>query len=191
MDFIKTLTDKIYPLSKESLELYRSIFTEKKFKKNETLIASGEIATKFYILKEGIVRSYAIDQKGKDHTRSFFIPISSTGALESLITKKPSNSNYQCLTDCVLLEGDFIKLEEILKNNHELTTFYSKTLEFLFLILLERINELSSLNATENYINLRKKMPEIDNLIQQYHIASYLNITPVQLSRIRKELFSK
>ncbi len=56
---------------------------------------------------------------------------------------------------------------------------------------MKRISELSSLNATERYVKLKKEIPDIDNLIQQYHIASYLNITPVQLSRIRKELYSK
>jgi hypothetical protein len=45
-----------------------------------------------------------------------------------------------------------------------------------------------TLNATESYIKLRKQIPDIDSLIPQYQIASYLSISPVQLSRIRKKL---
>jgi hypothetical protein len=44
------------------------------------------------------------------------------------------------------------------------------------------------MNATERYLSLRKQIPNIDNLIPQYQIATYLSITPVQLSRIRNNL---
>jgi len=45
-----------------------------------------------------------------------------------------------------------------------------------------------SLNATQRYLNLRQCIPNIDDLIPQFQIASFLNITPVQLSRVRKKL---
>ena len=55
----------------------------------------------------------------------------------------------------------------------------------------KRIYELTVLNATQRYLKLQKEIPNIDRLIPQYHIASFLNVTPVQLSRIKKELYSK
>ncbi len=64
-------------------------------------------------------------------------------------------------------------------------------LEYLFLNMEDRIYDLTLLNATEKYLKLKDEIPEIENLIAQYHIASYLNITAVQLSRIRKEIYSK
>jgi len=54
-----------------------------------------------------------------------------------------------------------------------------------------KIHDLSILNATERFKKLKKEKPTIENLIKQYHIASYLNITPTQLSRIKKEYYSK
>mgnify|MGYP000607044223 CR=1 FL=1 len=62
-------------------------------------------------------------------------------------------------------------------------------LELLFIKLENRFYELSSLNATQLYLKFKKDNPGIENLIPLYHIASYLNITPVQLSRIRKDLY--
>jgi hypothetical protein len=53
------------------------------------------------------------------------------------------------------------------------------------------VYDLSVLNSTERYIKLKKEIPDIENLIPQYHIASYLNITPTQLSRIRREYYSR
>jgi hypothetical protein len=54
-----------------------------------------------------------------------------------------------------------------------------------------RIHDLTSLDATELYLKLKSESPEIEKLIPLYHIASYLNVTPVQLSRIRRDLYKK
>ncbi|MFT4665925.1 MAG: CRP-like cAMP-binding protein [Gammaproteobacteria bacterium] len=43
-------------------------------------------------------------------------------------------------------------------------------------------------SATERYLTFLEKYPLLDKRIPQLHIASYLGITPTQLSRIRKEL---
>ena len=43
-------------------------------------------------------------------------------------------------------------------------------------------------NAVTRYLNFRKAYPGIEQRVNQYHIASYLGITPVALSRIRKNL---
>jgi hypothetical protein len=53
------------------------------------------------------------------------------------------------------------------------------------------IFSLAVLDASERYLKLQEEIPDIDNIMTQYHIAAYLNITPVQLSRIRKKLYSK
>ena len=78
-----------------------------------------------------------------------------------------------------------------MKTYHDLSLLHSQALERSFIRTEERIYELSVLNSTERYLKLKKDIPNIDNLITQYHIAAYLNITPVQLSRIRKKLYSK
>jgi hypothetical protein len=55
----------------------------------------------------------------------------------------------------------------------------------------DKIHELALLNATERYLKLKRAIPKIETVIPQYHIASYLNVSAVQLSRIRKEIYSK
>ncbi|MFT4575580.1 MAG: CRP-like cAMP-binding protein [Polaribacter sp.] len=191
MDFIDTFINQIYPLSKEANDLFRSVLSEKKHPKGHTFVSIGELPKKFYILKKGVARAFVIDERGKEHIRTLFVPISSTGSLTALIKKQPSESTYDCLTDCEFLEGDYYKFLELTKKNHELSLLYAKKLENIFLYTVKRINELTTLNATERYLKLKNEIPDIESLIQQYHIASYLNITPVQLSRIRKELYSK
>ena len=43
-------------------------------------------------------------------------------------------------------------------------------------------------DATTNYLIFREAYPGLEDLIPQYYIASYLGITPIQLSRIRARL---
>ena len=63
--------------------------------------------------------------------------------------------------------------------------------EIFYASLENRTIELATLTAKDRYIKLKNRIPNIDNLIPQYHIASHLGITPIQLSRIRRDLLKK
>ncbi len=192
MDFVSNFINTYSPnLSKKSRQIFESNIQLKYYKKGDVIVNAGEIPTNFYILKTGVLRSFLRDSKGKEHIKTIYIPITTSGALSSLITKKPSNAIYDCLTDAEILVGDFYEFIKYTEKHHDLALLYNRVLESIFIRTEKRIFELSVLNATERYIKLKKEIPNISNLIQQYHIASYLNITPVQLSRIRKELYSK
>lgn len=181
--------NEFYPLSEKTLKQLSIIFTEKEFKKKDKIASYGEIPTNFYVLKSGIVRSYVTDEKGKEFIRSLYIPVRAVGAFSSLINQKPTKIVYDCLTDCTVVVGNFNKYKELAKENIELANLYNVILERLFIRMEKRILELSLLDSKQRYLKLKNYIPEIENLIPQYHIASYLNITPVQLSRIRKELY--
>ena len=155
------------------------------------MLVKVKYLTQFYILKTGVVRSFILDSKGKEHIRTLYIPITTSGALSSLINKSPSNATYDCLTDCEILEGNFSEFIKLTEEHHDLSLFYNRILESIFIRTENKVYDLSVLDATERYLKLKKEIVDIDNLITQYHIASYLNITPVQLSRIRKEIFTK
>ncbi|MGB0891144.1 MAG: Crp/Fnr family transcriptional regulator [Flavobacteriaceae bacterium] len=192
MDFVKAFINMFLPsLSKESLEKFRELVSVNEHKKGHIIVNEGETPTQFYILKKGIVRSFILNDKGKEHIRTLYIPVTTSGALSSLIKKTPSNATYECLTDCEILEGNFSDFIKLTKEYHDLSLFYNKVLESIFQRTENKVFDLSVLNAKERYLKLKKEVPNIDNLITQYHIAAYLNITPVQLSRIRKDLYSK
>lgn len=176
--------------SKETLDTFFELGKLVHLKKNEIYSAAGEVANYFYIIKSGYARSYYEDENGKQFIRTIFAPNKTTGAVDSLVTRKPSKLSYDCLTDCEMYKFDYIKFKEITKKNLAMSQFYSAVLEFIFAEIGERFFDLSVLNATQRYIKLKNEIPNIENVIPQYHIASYLNVTPVQLSRIRKDLYS-
>lgn len=191
MKLLSVFINNFHPLPPESFERFLALTKLKTFSPKEILTKVGETPKELFILKSGIVRSYYTNEKGKEYIRSLFVPFSSTGSLGSLVSKKPSELTYECITDCELYAINFEKLKKLALVDNDVAVMYANALESIFLLLEDKIYDLSALNATERYLKLQKQIPNIENLIPQYYIASYLNISPVQLSRIRKEIYSK
>lgn len=177
----------IYELPKETLEAIRSKTKFEKFKKNECFIKKGEFQKKFFFLVSGIARAYKTDENGKEFTHSLYTPPTAVVSLRSIKTNTKSTFSYDCLTDCEMFVGDYLDFIELTKTNLVISNTYSKMLEKALFHMEERVNELS-LSAKEKYELLRKRISNIDNLIPQYQIAAYLNITNVQLSRVRAKM---
>ena len=110
------------------------------------------------------------------------------GGYTSLLKEEPSDLTYETLSTCKLYCIDFNAFTALSKDNIEVANLYIKVLQKIFIEYEQRSLDLMSLNATDRYLKLQRQIPEIDRLIPQYQIASYLGITPVQLSRIRKRL---
>jgi CRP-like cAMP-binding protein len=191
MHFIRESISRYSNIPEISLDKLEELLELQKFKKGEKLINANEVPSKFYILKSGIVRAYTTNENGKDFVHNIYIPIISIASFSALLLNKPSKMSFECLIDSEIFVGDFKSFKKLAKTDIHISKLYSKITEALYIRMENRIYELSVLSATERYLKLKQKMPKIESLIPQYHIASFLNITPVQLSRIRKEIFSK
>jgi len=98
---------------------------------------------------------------------------------------------HEALTDCIVLKGDFREFKKLASTNLEISNFYWSLLENGFIMMDKRNRELSSLDAKQLYLKLLEEKTHFIKSIPLNYIASYLNVTPVQLSRIRKELNKK
>ena len=191
MEFITDLVSQNFKLPVKSINDFKKLLSYQNVKKKHVLTKAGENPTEFYILKEGVVRSYFLDKKGREVIQSLTIGGTPIGAFSSLILDKPSRIYYDCLTDCEFYVGDFKALKKLTKEDINISLLYTKFLEYSFIKKEKRIYELSMLDATDRYLKIKKNLPNIEKQIPQYQIASFLNITPVQLSRIRKDLLMK
>lgn len=191
MEPLHKFMNSISPLSKESYEAYMGVCEKKKFTAGTVLLEIGTIPDKIHFIQSGIARSYSISDKGVEYIRSLISTNNILASTEALIKKTPSTLACQCLTDCELLEVDYDKLFTLFQTKIEVALWYLKTAELHYAHVQKINDELLTLNATERYLRLQKRIPNIDNRINQYHIAANLGITPIQLSRIRKKLYSK
>ena len=175
-------------VSEDSFAKLQKISTYKELDANTIITKEGEIPNKVYMLVSGIMHGYINSESGKQFNKKIFSPTSFVGALTSIITHKPSKLTYQALTKCKVFEVDFITFMSLCKTDINISNLYVKILESIFMQYERRSLELMSLNATQRYLKLRQRIPNIDDLIPQFQIASFLGITPVQLSRIRKKM---
>ncbi|PWH82454.1 hypothetical protein DIS18_09370 [Algibacter marinivivus] len=175
-------------VSEETFSKLTRIAVYKKLNAGELIAKPGEVPNKIYMLVSGMMRAYLSSENGKEFNKNFFMPFSFVGALTALIQKQPSKLTYETLTKCNVYEVSFTDIIDLCKEDINISNLYNRILEHVYIRYEERQLELISMDAKDRYLTLKKKIPTIDELIPQYQIASYLSITPVQLSRIRRRI---
>ncbi|MCR8668133.1 Crp/Fnr family transcriptional regulator [Aestuariibaculum sp. M13] len=174
-------------ISNETFEELLKVSELKTLKPGTQLVKINEIPNKVYLLLSGVVRCYICTESGKEFNKSFYLSNSFFGSLTALMKNEPSQFVFETLTDCEIHEVDFKKVMELAETNLSVSKLYNKVLQSFYVLYEKRLVDLISLEAKDRYVELQKQIPDVDKIIPQYHIASYLGITPVQLSRIRKK----
>lgn len=180
-------------VSDEAIELFTSLVTLREYKRNEILEGANDGKKSFYIVISGIVAGFSKDVNNeKEFIRTIHFKNETFANLNYMDDDEIiSHGHSKCLTDCILIEGDYDSFISLGKKHHEICFLHNMINQKLILLVLKRVDRLSLVDATKRYKMLRQRIPNIENLIPQYQIASYLNITPVQLSRIRKKIYSQ
>jgi len=150
------------------------VLKEIKIKKGQILQRKGELNSKVYQVKTGLLRSYSIDEKGKEHIY-MFAPENWIIA-DGLNPKKPNELFIDALEDSVIIQ-----------NEKDLSTV-SETEKLInrLAVLQRRIILLMSASAIERYENFIETYPDIVQRVPQKMIASYLGITPEALSHAKR-----
>lgn len=172
----------------EDLLIYIIEISKKKvFNKGELILRMGEPMSKLYFIIKGIARSYYIDIHGNDITKSFIKEYDFCIG-ESLLSNTRSEEGFEALEYIVALEFEAKKLKEYLLSKKVLTDIYIKKLEETIIYKMNRENGFQTKSATERYLEFKRNYYDIENRVNQSYIASYLGISPVSLSRIRRTI---
>ena len=162
----------------------------KHFKKGEILQREGEKNSLAYYVKNGLLRSYTIDEKGKEH----IIIFASEDWLIADIDMVEFNLPNQVFIDCIE-HSEVISFDKRKFNLSNLTVEQLKEntrlLERRIAVLQRRVIMLMSATAEDRYNNFLETYPELPNRAPQRMIASYLGITPQALSTIRGKIARK
>lgn len=191
MPNLKAYFQQISSLSSDSYDLLLQQFEPKNYDKGAYFAKEGRYESHFGILTEGVIRAFFRNQDGLEYNKTFSVPFAFIGAYSSLVTGNKNLINIQCLTACKILVADYPNFTKLYKTAPEIETFSRRLSELYFVAKEQRELELVLLTADKRYEIFKRDFPNLDQLVPQYHIASYLGITPTQLSRIRKKLSKK
>lgn len=186
---LKLKFESYAPISNESWALIESILTFQQLEKDEVLLRNGQIAKSIHFVCKGALRAFVTDYDGNIYNKNIFLEADFAGSTVSYLLNTPSNFTLEALEETILINLNYKKYRQLIDQNIDLKNFYISYLENNWVIEKEQ-REVSLVmeNATERYLKLLKKYPNIVQRIQKLHIASHLGITPTQLSRIRKTI---
>lgn len=169
-------------LTSETYKVIASKIYTKKVKKKEILQRKGDTKLKAYYVKSGLLRSYVIDENGKEHIFMFapenwiisdFNSLTKNGT--ELFVQAIENSEIEVIPEEML---EFIINDENINHLKEVNKLYRRNA-----VLQKRIISLMSKTAIERYNDFIKTYPGIVQRVPQKMIASYLGITPQALSK--------
>lgn len=164
------------------------ICTEEKFRKNDLLQESGTAARYYYFIKSGLVGYYTVDEQGDSVYKIFFEEKSFVASTAAVIKDEPSEFNIVALEDCSVIKYPAKAFRELINRYHDLALFHIHYLEMNWVVKKEPLEiSLKHETAKRRYLQLLENTSLHDRL-KQHQIASYLGITPTQLSRIKKEI---
>ena len=147
----------------------------------------GERPEKVTFLLKGIFRGYILNSEGKEITECFgFQP--GDVAVSCCGLDQPSPICIQALTDCQVLCLPVSDCVEIIQSNLEMMAIYSRFLQKALQTHWEIKNAMYQYQALERYQWFLRNYPNLDEQVNSRYIASFLSITPVTLSRLRRWL---
>jgi CRP-like cAMP-binding protein len=181
--FIQYITSLV-KLNSEELAHIESISNELSIKKNEELQPIGHTCKTIYFVKSGMLRICYL-KEGVDITESFEPENSIVARAESLFAGIPSRKAIHAVEDTDLLAISAPKLYALFDTYPKIERLFRKLIEQQYVKTIHRIENLQFNSPEERYRSLVQEYPDIINRVPLKHIASYLGITQVSLSRIR------
>ena len=174
--------------SPASKKLFEDKSVIKELPKNKNIFVEQKINEFEYFLISGVTHRYNISDKGEIVTTGFYMGKSIITPHFARTNKGKSIFSLQSLTDIMVAEIPVIELNNLRNSNREFQEFGQKTIEVELAKTFYNEVIFRSYSAKERLFELRKQYPNLENLIPHTIIASYLGITNVSFSRLRREL---
>ncbi len=176
---------RIYcPLTPLGVEVLDSILVPMKFQKGAKILEEGEVCRALYFVEKGMVRQFYYKNK-KDVTEHFSFEGRIVFCIESFLKQEPSRLIVEALENTVLYAIPRDALFGLMVRNQEMEMLYRKILEHVAISSQEHADSQRFENAAERYERLLREKPEIVLRAPMVHIASFLQMSPETLSRVR------
>ncbi len=164
-----------------------------KYKKNDVIINAGEKQNCIYFLSKGIIRNFVLTCDGEISTYGFRIEnMLITGyGLHNFHNEQRALVSVECLANCEMIKIPFSALrymEESSKDAHKVARFIA---DAHIIDLVNFIISADTKSLVERYLELESQFPNIHQRVPQHIIASYLRISRVHLSRVKKAMIRR
>jgi len=186
-DFValKKEISRLVDISDAEFQKVMPFFRHKRIRKNRELVALGESARDLAFIVNGSLRSFTIDENGRERVYKIAFEGDWIGAPVSFSEGEPSRYIIEAneLTDVLLIS--FHDRDNIYFTVPVMERFFRKLVDGYLTYAIRRFTSVTTESVEERYIKILSHQPEILKRIPLHVVASYLSITPESLSRIR------
>lgn len=175
-------------LREKDLNELSELFIKKEYMHNETLIRAGEKWDKVFFIQKGIIRLFYINMEGKEYNKGFFWENQLLWPIAPSARKRESLFNISALENVIVSVCSFSSFHSWLDCHGYWEKFALPYAELFVEDKFRREYEFLINSATERFKHFCSEYPDLVGRIPDYQLASYLGITNVALSRIKKML---
>jgi CRP-like cAMP-binding protein len=173
-------------MTHDELDILESILVAKRFAKNEIILSEGEVCENIYWIVKGLVRQFYY-KNGKELTEYMATENTICMCIESLFREQPSKLQIMAIEPTILYCLPKAKLEAVAMKSVNIQILYRKILEESLILSQIHADMLRFESALDRYQKLVKRTPQLVLRAPLVYVASYLQMTPETLSRVRTQ----
>ena len=183
-DIARELARKYSTMTHDELDILESVLVPMKFAKGEIILKEGDICEHIYYVERGLTRQFYF-KNGKELTEHIGVEHTIVMCIESLFKEKPTYLQLEALEPTLVYAMPKHRLEEVALHNVNIQILYRKILEESLIISQVHADMLRFETAQDRYLKLCKQSPQVVLRAPLVYVASYLQMTPETLSRVR------
>jgi CRP-like cAMP-binding protein len=191
MEQIRQVMKQMIDVSEDELNDFLNKSITKTFKRQEILSLPNVVPNEIFFINKGIIRVLITDNKGTEHTIHFALENQFIADYSNFIQAQPSIYSLQTLEETEVVILPRTSIEWGYKNLKQGQKMGRLIAEYYFIYQDDRIKNLYVRTPKQRYDNITNVFPNIHNRVPQHMIASYLGITPIHLSRLKKAEIEK
>lgn len=189
-DIARELARKYSTMTHDELDLLESILVPMKFAKGAMVLNEGEVCKNIYYIDKGLLRQFYY-KNDKELTEHLGVENTIVMCIESLFREEPTHLLVEALEPTIIYALPKQRLEQVALHNVNIQILYRKILEESLILSQVHADLVRFESAQDRYRKLCKLMPQVVLRAPLVYIASYLQMTPETLSRVRAaSLFS-
>ena len=183
-DVARELARRYSTMTHDELDLLESILVPMKFAKNEMILKEGDTCTNIYWVVKGLVRQFYYKNE-KELTEYMATENSIVMCIESLFLEQPTRLQIKAIEPTVMIAMPKADLEAVTMKSVNIQILFRKILEESLILSQHHADMLRFESAQDRYQKLVKDQPQLVLRAPLVYIASYLQMTPETLSRVR------
>lgn len=191
MEQLRHVMKQMISVTDEELDVFLRGVKTKTVKRKVILSQTDVIPNEIFFINKGIIRVLITDSLGVEHTIHFALENQFIADYSNFILQQPSYYTLETLEETQVVILPRTAIEWGYQNLTDGQKMGRLIAEYYFIYQDERIKNMYVRTAKQRYDNITNVFPNIHNRVPQHMIASYLGITPIHLSRLKKATLSK